>query len=138
MMNNDQAPVAGREPLRVFERILLARRNAGLTKIALAQRVGVCVSAAVQWEHPRGTVPSVSNLLRIATITGVAFEWLATGRGVALPGCDAIVATTPLEKHLLAVVRRVPSGHHGALLERLAEWTKELERMTPKPIASTA
>lgn len=135
-MNDDQAPV-GREPLRVFERILLARRHAGLTKIALAQRVGVCTSAAVQWEHPRGTVPSVSNLLRIAATTGVAFEWLATGRGAALPGRDQTVAVTPLEKHLIAVVRRMPSHHHGPLLDRLLEWTRELERAA-KPVASTA
>jgi transcriptional regulator with XRE-family HTH domain len=137
-MNNDQTQLQVREPLCVCERIRLARSHAGLTKIALAQQVGVCVSAAVQWEHPRGTVPSVSNLLRIAAITGVAFEWLATGRGAALLGRDSTVAVTPLERHLLAVARGMRSDQHGPLLDRLAEWIKELEGTAPNPLASTA
>ncbi len=67
--------------MRLCDRVRIARTLAKMTKAELARRIGVCLSAAVQWEHPRGTSPTVANLVRIATICGVAFEWLATGRG---------------------------------------------------------
>jgi transcriptional regulator with XRE-family HTH domain len=69
------------EAVRLFERVRIARTLAKMTKAELARRVGVCLSAAVQWEHPNGTSPTVANLVRIATLCGIAFEWLATGRG---------------------------------------------------------
>ena len=66
---------------RLADRIRLARRNAKLSQTALAQRVGVTPSAVAQWEHPDGTKPGVERLQAIATATGAAFEWLATGGG---------------------------------------------------------
>ncbi|QBB68979.1 XRE family transcriptional regulator [Pseudolysobacter antarcticus] len=66
---------------RLADRIRLARRNAKLSQTALAQRVGVTPSAVAQWEHPDGTKPGVDRLQAIATATGAAFEWLATGGG---------------------------------------------------------
>src|SRR5690242_7819762 len=65
----------------IAERVRLARRWCGLSRKALAAHVGVSSSAAAQWEHPSGTMPSVENLARLAAITRVSFEWLATGRG---------------------------------------------------------
>lgn len=66
---------------RLSGRVRFARTLVKLTKAELARRVGVCLSAAVQWELPKGTSPNVNNLVKIATIAGVGFEWLATGRG---------------------------------------------------------
>lgn len=66
---------------RLADRIRLARRNAKLSQTALAQRVGITPSAVAQWEHPDGTKPGVERLQAIATATGAAFEWLATGGG---------------------------------------------------------
>lgn len=59
----------------------MARRGAGISQETLAQRLGIRRSAVTQWEHPRGTMPSMLNLLQAAVETRVAFEWLATGRG---------------------------------------------------------
>ncbi|MET0229419.1 MAG: helix-turn-helix transcriptional regulator [Rhodanobacteraceae bacterium] len=66
---------------RLSGRVRFARTLAGLSKAELARRVGVCLSAAVQWELVKGTSPTVSNIIKIATIAGVGFEWIATGRG---------------------------------------------------------
>lgn len=62
-------------------RVRKARASAGLSQSELAARVGVKRSAVTQWEHPAGTKPSVDHMIQIALETGVAFEWLATGRG---------------------------------------------------------
>lgn len=98
------------DPRRLSTRVKLARSHANMTKADLARRVGVCLSAAVQWEHPKGTSPTVSNLVLIATATEVAFEWLATGRGprdlvdtlIAPPGGEEDIE---LETRLLQATR---------------------------------
>ena len=63
------------------QRIRLARRHAGLSQAALAEAVGVQRSAVSHWEAVQGKSPSMANLRRVATVTGVQFEWIATGRG---------------------------------------------------------
>lgn len=62
-------------------RVRQARRLANLSQQQLATKVGVHRSAVAQWEQPGGSHPTVENLARIAAITSVQFEWLATGRG---------------------------------------------------------
>ena len=120
----DSPAVAPSPSLLFSNRIRQARIRAGLTKAELARRVGVCLSAAVQWEHPDGTLPNATNLARAAQVTGVAFEWLATGRGPArLSASDgppaiepAMIASTLFEERLLEIARRLPSQHHEPLL----------------------
>ena len=97
-------------------RIRHARRLIGSTQAALANALGVGPSAVAQWELPTGTSPTLGHLTEIAKATGVAFEWLATGRGpVAIgdseaPAIDAIsFATDQAEDRLLVAFRRVPS-----------------------------
>jgi transcriptional regulator with XRE-family HTH domain len=75
------APDDANDVTRLSGRVRFARTLAKLSKAELARRVGVCLSAAVQWELPHGTSPTVTNLAKIAAISGVAFEWIATGRG---------------------------------------------------------
>jgi transcriptional regulator with XRE-family HTH domain len=116
---------------RLDDRIRQARLRAGLTKAELARRVGVCPSAVVQWEHPAHTVPNTTNLARIAEITGVAFEWLATGRGPprladsdGTPAIDpAMIAATLFEERLLQIARQLPRHRHEPLLMFLKSWT---------------
>lgn len=114
-------------------RIREARVRAGMSKAELARRVGVCASAAVQWEHPHGTAPNAGNLSEIAQATNVAYEWLATGRGLArlvhddgmpalMPGA---IATTLFEERLLEIARRLPAKRHEPLLAFLEAWTKD-------------
>lgn len=62
-------------------RIRKARTQAKLSQAELARRIGVKRSAVTQWEHPRGTTPSVDHLIQIALHTASHFEWLATARG---------------------------------------------------------
>lgn len=115
------------------DRIRQARTRADLTKAELARRVGVCLSAVVQWEHPDGTVPNTTHLARVAQVADVSFEWLATGRGhhrVAAgdgpPAIDpASIATSLFEERLLQVARRLPSHRHEPLIEFLTAWTKK-------------
>ena len=118
---------------RLTDRIRIARARAGFSKGELARRVGVSVSAVVQWERPCGTAPQMTNLAAIAQSTGVAFEWLATGRGptraAAGDGALAIdlgaMAVTLFEERLLDIARRLPSHRHAALIEFLDAWTRK-------------
>lgn len=119
--------------LHLSNRIRQARVRAELTKTELARRVGVCLSAVVQWEHPEGTAPSARNLARVAEVTEFAFEWLATGRGPLRVATDdgppaiepAMIASTLFEERLLEVARRLPADSHEPLLEFLSAWTRK-------------
>ena len=98
-------------------RIRTARLRAGLTQTALAQRLGVSRTAVVNWESGSNRArPSAERLEEICRITGVAWEWLATGRGQATLSADSILAVDaefvddPVERRLLQAFRdRDPS-----------------------------
>jgi transcriptional regulator with XRE-family HTH domain len=121
-------PKPGKPPaslMRIPDRIRTARARADLSKSDLARRVGVCLSAVVQWEQASGTSPTVANLARIAWTTGVSFEWLATGRGpmaLALAKATAAKGEGPsnassFEQRLLLIVRRLPADREEVLIE---------------------
>lgn len=86
----------------------------------------------MQWEHPLHTAPNTTNLARVAEITGVAFEWLATGRGSpwlsegdVTPALDpAMIATTLFEERLLEIARTIPTDRQEPLLAFLTAWSK--------------
>jgi transcriptional regulator with XRE-family HTH domain len=78
-------------------RVRRARTLVSLSQAELARRVGVERSAVTQWERPQGTTPSVAHLAKIATETGVHFEWLATGRGQSRPDPGAFEAALVVE-----------------------------------------
>jgi len=109
------------------QRIRLARRHAGLSQAALGAAVGVQRSAVGHWEAARGKFPSVSHLREIALITGVQFEWLATGRGTmglstdtaldSVAAADAMLVEDPLELRLLAAFRAAPTRSRAPLVE---------------------
>ena len=116
------------------QRIRLARRQAGLSQAALACAVGVQRSAVSHWEAMQGKSPSMANLRRVATITGVQFEWLATGRGRmalsaddtldAVAAADATLVDDAFELRLLAAFRSLPSRSRAPfveLMEQMAE-----------------
>ena len=116
------APDPDADAMRLCDRVRIARTLAKMTKAELARRIGVCLSAAVQWEHPRGTSPTVANLVRIATICGVAFEWLATGRGS--PNLADALNTPAIgdqdidfEIRLLQAARGVPRDRREVVVE---------------------
>ena len=108
-------------------RIRLARRNAGLSQAALAAAVGVQRSAVSHWEGTQGKHPSVDHLRELALVTGVQFEWLATGRGKmnlsADTALDSVAAAEgqliddPLELRLIAAFREAPVRSRAPLVE---------------------
>lgn len=110
-------------------RIRIARRTAGLSQAQLALELGVQRSAVSHWEAQRGK-PSVNNLRQLALLTGVQFEWLATGRGPMTPSAeslldsvaavDALLVDDPQERRLLNAFRDSPVAARLPLLE-LAE-----------------
>lgn len=122
-----RARAAGTKDFTIRERIGTARQAANLSRAELSRRVGVRASAAAQWEQEEGTAPSVENLARIAAATGVAFEWLATGRGPLQHGAQdeapAVVldafAQNLFEERLLRLGRRVAPRKREALLATL-------------------
>ena len=121
--------------LGMARRIRRARALASLTQTQLAQSVGVVPSAVAQWEGRPATKPTLKNLLKIATTTACAFEWLATGRGDARPETIELPAVTPdafahddLEERLLALFRSVSTRRRAALL-------KEVERLVGERLA---
>lgn len=67
--------------MSIAQRIKQARETSGLSKSALARRLGVHPSTCIQWESPGGTSPSMKHLVEVAKILDVNLEWLGTGRG---------------------------------------------------------
>jgi len=86
----------------------------------LAVLVGVKRSSANQWESPNlGKEPSTSNLIKIALITGVSFEWLATGRGEMLwheRSAEDFGGLSAREKFLLKLFAELTERRQKALL----------------------
>ncbi|NUO74975.1 MAG: helix-turn-helix domain-containing protein [Lysobacter sp.] len=130
------------------QRIRLARRHAGLSQAALGAAVGVQRSAVGHWEAARGKFPSVAHLREIALITGVQFEWLATGRGTmglspdtaldSVAAADAMLVEDPLELRLMAAFRAAPTRSKAPLVEvveQLAELRTGRPRATKKALA---
>lgn len=96
-------------------RVRQARNAIKLSQAQLASRLGVCRSAVAQWERPGGTSPNIEHLAKVAVVTGVFFEWLATGRGPSRPSgaefesaaTTADFAMDEFENRILDSVRRL-------------------------------
>lgn len=114
MIPSERAP-ASKHSVALADRIRHARRLSRLSQAALARRLGVVPSAVAQWEGRRGTSPTAGNLARIAEVTGVSFEWLATGRGASALPITELPAVAPesiaqdmIEERLLLSFRKLP------------------------------
>ena len=102
-----------------------------MSQTQLAQAVGVQRSAVSHWEAPQGKNPSVKHLREISMVTGVQFEWLATGRGHMAPSreaildsvaaADALLVDDALEQRLLIAFREAPVRARLALVELMEE-----------------
>lgn len=107
----------------INERIKLAREAVPMTPAELARRTKVKPSSVSLWESGKNT-PSVKNLIQIAIICRVRFEWLATGRG-AMPYEDGVGEEPPPytiddfpkdQQDLLQEYLRLKPGQRHALL----------------------
>ncbi|NUO77855.1 helix-turn-helix domain-containing protein [Lysobacter sp. 5GHs7-4] len=123
------------------QRIRLARRHAGMSQAALGAAVGVQRSAVGHWESAQGKFPSVAHLREVALITGVQFEWLATGRGKmnlsadtemdSVAAAEALLVDDPLELRLIVAFRDTPTKSKAPLVE-IAEQLAELRTGRPR------
>jgi transcriptional regulator with XRE-family HTH domain len=101
--------------MKLSMRIRIARQRARLSQEALAVNLGVTRSAVANWECADGVLPASSRLSRLAELTNVSFEWLATGRGAIDHACkeatisaiDGEVVYDEWERRLLAAFRRM-------------------------------
>jgi transcriptional regulator with XRE-family HTH domain len=71
---------------KLYQRVREARKLTGLSQEQLAGEIGVSRGALAQWEMVDGTSPSVENLIVLAQRSGMAFEYLSTGRGSKIHG----------------------------------------------------
>lgn len=109
------------------QRIRLSRRHAGLSQAALAAAIGVHRSAVSHWEAHHGKLPSMCHFQQLALVTGVQFEWLATGRGRmqlgedteldSVAAADALLIEDPLELRLVQAFRDTPLRSRAPLVE---------------------
>jgi transcriptional regulator with XRE-family HTH domain len=126
---------------RLGDRIRTARHRADLSQTELAKALGVSASAVAQWEHPRGTRPSLDNLIRVAEAAAVSFEWLATGVAANRPRARQagmmetpavsldVYARTLQEETLLDRFRDVPARRQPLLIT-IAEEFSATKRVT--------
>lgn len=108
-------------------RIRLARVDKGWNQVDLAKQLGVSRSAVGHWERGAGSTPSPRRLLRLAHLTGVNVQWLATGRGPMRPAGSAeaalpMVALSEEEELLLRHFRRITGRARQLLLESAECW----------------
>jgi transcriptional regulator with XRE-family HTH domain len=114
--------------MQLSTRIRLARRRAHLSQEALARELGISRGAVANWECSLGALPATSRLERLARITSVNFEWLATGRGSIgyvpvdedVPAVEAEFVHDPTERRLLAAFRACGT-HTRKMLLKLAD-----------------
>lgn len=99
--------------MKLSMRIRIARQRVRMSQEALAAQLGVTRGAVANWECAMGAMPASARLQRLAQVTGVNFEWLATGRGAVaypdvhhdVPAVDAELVHDPEERQLLAAFR---------------------------------
>lgn len=112
--------------MKLNVRIRTARLRAGMTQTTLAQHLGVSRTAVVNWESGSNRArPSGERLEDICRLTGMAWEWLATGRGQATLSADSILAVDaefvddPIERRLLQAFRERDANVKQAILTLL-------------------
>src|SRR3989338_5726452 len=108
------------------ERIKRARRERGWSQAELALRMSVTQPSVAEWESGR-KAPNMKNLVRLAKLLDVGFEWLSTGRGEMRPphtlyvskGPPADKWMLPEERRLLNAFARLQPRQRDTLLEFL-------------------
>lgn len=113
--------------MRSAARIRTARRRAGLSQKDLAAQLGVSRGAVANWESAKGVLPATERLQHLAHVTGMAFEWLATGRGAIqyqpslddIPAAELEIVEDPMELRLLRAFRECPQRQHLQMIEQL-------------------
>lgn len=129
----------GKLGMNLSTRIRIARHRAALSQQVLAAALGVSRSSVSNWESDSSFQPTLKSLQKLAVVTGVAFEWLATGRGPVLyqypslppgSGVDAGGAADPLEIDLVLAFRQLPNADRRRVIRTIAALLTSKRRMT--------
>lgn len=110
--------------MKLTQRIRDARHHAGFSQQEMSERIGVTRGAVANWESHGDIVPTVAHMLKLARLTGVNFEWLATGHG-SMNHEGASTAQVPPgdvvrdgdERWLLQLFREVPKRQRSLVLD---------------------
>lgn len=125
--------------MNLSTRIRIARHRAALSQQALATALGVSRSSISNWESDSSFQPTLAGLQKLAVVTGVAFEWLATGRGPVLyqdsplppgSGVDGGSAADPLEIDLVLAFRQLPKTDQRRVIRTIAVLVTSERRKT--------
>lgn len=111
--------------MKLTSRIRLARHNAQLSQQELSARIGVTRGAVANWESDSEITPTVEHMIQLALLTGVNFEWLATGRDARN---DDQITSQPVvapeefardsdERCLLQLFREAPKQQRSLILD---------------------
>lgn len=111
--------------MRFARRMRIARKHVGVSQRELAEHLGVSRGAVANWESDNGTFPATERLQSIALVTGVSFEWLATGRGQVthdgvlgeVPAAAMEVVDDPVELRLLQAFRGSSRRRQSQILD---------------------
>ncbi len=112
--------------MKMAERIRRARHKTGLSQAALADRLHVQRSAVSNWESVNDIQPSLHNLISLAKLCEISFEWLGTGRGTMtsdidflndIPAAQAEVVDVAEERELLAMFRNLPTRSQHLVID---------------------
>lgn len=106
------------DQVEMYARVREARRRTGKSQEEFAALLEVSRGAVAQWEMEKGTTPSVKNLSEIARLTGVQFEWIATGRGPKVWG-------EPMVKEPAATYAVPLSPELTKMVELAKKWNPE-------------
>jgi transcriptional regulator with XRE-family HTH domain len=91
----------------IKERIKQARGARGWSQAELARRISVTQPSVAEWESGR-KAPSMKNLMLLAKLLDVGFEWLSTGRGeMRLPPPLSVSEVRPTYEWMLPEERRL-------------------------------
>ena len=128
----------------VSERIMLARKNKGMTQMELANALGISYQAVSNWE--RGvSMPDISNLEPLASVLGVTVDEILSDKKITSLIKDGEVpdeisaeefnAVSPLLKpeqneELIKKITVVNVGDKGINVESLCKTQKECEELT--------
>lgn len=91
------------------ERIKETRVALGWSQADLARRMFVTQPSVAAWESGR-KAPHTKNLMRLAMLLGVSFEWLTTGRGDMHPSTPLNAREIPTDEWMLPEERRLLSS----------------------------
>ncbi len=132
--------------MKMHTRIKMARRHHNLSQSKLAEVVGVQRSAVSHWESAEGKTPTVNNLLKLAQITNVQFEWLATGRGgmalsqqtelESISTAHALLVDDPLEMRMVEALRSMHFDNKVSLIQIAEQLAKLRLGRASKPLVA--